>query len=138
MEKKRIRVLMSKIGVDGHWRGVVTVSRGLMNAGMEVVFGGAQTAAEVVNTAIEEDVDVVGLSIHSGAHIAWTKRVVQLLKEKGADNILVIVGGAIPRVDYGELKEVGAVEAFGPGSSTQAVADFIKSEVDKLPSRGSF
>lgn len=124
-----IRVLMSKVGIDGHWRGVVTVSRGLMNEGMEVLFAGNQTADEIVKTAIEEDVDVIGLSIHSGAHMVWTQKVIDRLKEKKAGDIAIIVGGIIPIEDANELKRMGVAEVFGPGSSTREIAKFLRENV---------
>ncbi|MHA1798098.1 MAG: cobalamin B12-binding domain-containing protein, partial [Candidatus Helarchaeota archaeon] len=106
--KRKIRVLMSKPGIDGHWRGGIVVSRALRDAGMELIFGGFQNAQQIVETAIQEDVDVIGLSIHSGAHFAYTKKVIDLLKKKGIfDNILLLVGGVIPAKDFDKLKEMG-------------------------------
>ncbi|MHA1651528.1 MAG: cobalamin-dependent protein [Candidatus Helarchaeota archaeon] len=127
-----IRVLMSKPGIDGHWRGIVVVSRGLRDAGMEVIFGGFQTCEQIVETAIEEDVDMIGLSIHSGAHIGYTKRVVDLLKEKGLNgHFLLLVGGAIPSKDFEVLKEIGAANVYGPGSLIKDIVAFIKEHVKK-------
>jgi methylmalonyl-CoA mutase C-terminal domain/subunit len=127
-----IRVLMSKPGIDGHWRGIVVVSRGLRDAGMEVIFGGFQNADQIVETAIQEDVDMIGLSIHSGAHLGYTKRVVDLLTEKGMkDRFLLLVGGAIATKDFEPLKELGAANVYGPGSLIKDIVDFIKGRVQK-------
>ncbi|MHA1276592.1 MAG: cobalamin-dependent protein [Candidatus Helarchaeota archaeon] len=127
-----IRVLMSKPGIDGHWRGIVVVSRGLRDAGMEVIFGGFQTIEEIVETAIEEDVDMIGLSIHSGAHIGYTKRLMDVLKERGMDgNFLVLIGGAIASLDFPKLKELGAANVYGPGSLIKDIVAFIKENIKK-------
>lgn len=127
-----IRVLMSKPGIDGHWRGIVVVSRGLRDAGMEVIFGGFQNADQIVETAIQEDVDMIGLSIHSGAHLGYTKRVVDLLTEKGMkDRFLLLVGGAIATKDFEPLKELGAANVYGPGSLIKDIVDFIKEKLHK-------
>ena len=127
-----IRVLMSKPGIDGHWRGIVVVSRGLRDAGMEVIFGGFQNCEEIVQTAIEEDVDMIGLSIHSGAHIGYTKRVIELLKEKKMDGqFLLLVGGAIASLDFDILKEIGAANVYGPGSLIKDIVGFITEHVKK-------
>lgn len=125
-----IRVLMSKPGVDGHWRGIVVVSRGLRDAGMEVIFGGFQSVDQIVESAIQEDVDVIGLSIHSGAHVVYTQRVAKLLEEKGVkNNFMILVGGVIPRVDVPKLKEIGASNVYGPGTIIKDVADFIEETI---------
>jgi methylmalonyl-CoA mutase C-terminal domain/subunit len=127
-----IRVLMSKPGIDGHWRGISVVSRGLRDAGFEVIFGGFQTVEEIVETAIQEDVDVIGLSIHSGAHFKYSERVLELMDKKGIkDNVLVLAGGPIPRVDIPKLKEMGVGEVFIPGSMISDMVDFIKSNVKR-------
>ena len=127
-----IRVLMSKPGIDGHWRGIVVVSRGLRDAGMEVIFGGFQTAEQIVETAIQEDVDMIGLSIHSGAHLGYTQRVVQLLEEKGMkDKFLVLVGGAIATKDFEPLKQLGAANIYGPGSLIKDIVAFIHERLQK-------
>jgi methylmalonyl-CoA mutase C-terminal domain/subunit len=123
---KKIKVLMSKPGVDGHWRGIVTVSIGMRDAGMEVVFGGFQSVDQIVKTAIEEDVDIIGMSIHSGAHIAYTKNLVSLLEEKGlGDKFMILVGGAIPKIDFDDLREMGAANVYGPGSLIRDIVAFI-------------
>ena len=127
-----IRVLMSKPGIDGHWRGIIVVSRGLRDAGMEVVFGGFQTCEQIIETAIQEDVDMIGLSIHSGAHLGYTTRVIKLLKEKGMDGkFLLLVGGAIASLDFEPLKEIGAANVYGPGSLIKDIVTFIKDNVKK-------
>nr|MDO8080900.1 cobalamin-dependent protein [Candidatus Freyarchaeota archaeon] len=132
MPKNKIKFLMSKPGVDGHWRGAVTVSLGLRDAGMEVVFGGFQTIDQIVKTAIEEDVDIIGMSIHSGAHMAYTKRLVSLLDEKGVkDKFMILVGGAIPEVDFDELKKIGAANVYGPGSLIKDIVAFIHEHLDQ-------
>jgi methylmalonyl-CoA mutase C-terminal domain/subunit len=127
-----IRVLMSKPGIDGHWRGIVVVSRGLRDAGMEVIFGGFQTSEQIVETAIEEDVDMIGLSIHSGAHIGYTQRVVDLLKEKGMkDRFMLLIGGAIASKDFEVLKKIGAANVYGPGCMIKDIVSFIKDNIHK-------
>ncbi len=123
---------MSKPGIDGHWRGGIVVSRALRDAGMELIFGGFQNAEQIVQSAIEEDVDVIGLSIHSGAHFAYTQRVIDLLKEKGVFNdIMVLVGGVIPAKDFPKLKEMGVANVYGPGAITSDIVKFIKENVKK-------
>jgi len=132
MSEKKIRVLMSKPGIDGHWRGGIVVSRALRDAGMELIFGGFQNANQIVETAIQEDIDVLGLSIHSGAHFAYTKQVIDLLKEKGVlDDILILVGGVIPAQDFPKLKEMGVANIYGPGSMTSDIVEFIKTHLKK-------
>ena len=132
MSNRKIRVLMSKPGIDGHWRGGIVVSRALRDAGMELIFGGFQNVNQIVEAAIQEDIDVLGLSIHSGAHFAYTKQVIDLLKEKGVfDDILVLVGGVIPAQDFQKLKEIGVANVYGPGSMTNDIVEFIKSHIKK-------
>ena len=132
MNDKKIRVLMSKPGIDGHWRGGIVVSRALRDAGMELIFGGFQNVTQIVEAAIQEDVDVLGLSIHSGAHFAYTKQVIDLLKEKGVFNgILVLVGGVIPAQDFPKLKEIGVANVYGPGSMTSDIVEFIRENIKK-------
>jgi methylmalonyl-CoA mutase C-terminal domain/subunit len=129
MERK-IRILMSKPGVDGHWRGGVIVSRGLRDAGMEVVFGGFQNVEQIVESAINEDVDVIGLSMHSGAHIEYTKRVIDLLDDRGVkDSFMILCGGVIPAQDFPKLEEMGVAKVFGPGTVIQDIVDFIRENV---------
>jgi len=132
MSERKIRVLMSKPGIDGHWRGGIVVSRALRDAGMELIFGGFQNAKQIVKAAIQEDIDVLGLSIHSGAHFAYTKQVIDLLKEKGVfKDILILVGGVIPAQDFPKLKEIGVANVYGPGSMTSDIVEFIRDNVKK-------
>ena len=129
---KKIKFLMSKPGVDGHWRGAVTVSMGLRDAGMEVVFGGFQSIEQIVKTAIEEDVDIIGMSIHSGAHLAYTKNLIASLEEKGlSDKFMVLLGGAIPEVDFDELREIGAANVYGPGTLIKDIISFIHQNLNQ-------
>jgi methylmalonyl-CoA mutase C-terminal domain/subunit len=123
---------MSKPGIDGHWRGGIVVSRALRDAGMELIFGGFQNVQQIVEAAIQEDVDVIGLSIHSGAHFAYTQQIIDLLKERGVlDNIMILVGGVIPAKDFTKLKEMGVANVYGPGSMTSDIVDFVKTNVKK-------
>ncbi len=132
MSEKKIRVLMSKPGIDGHWRGGIVVSRALRDAGMELIFGGFQNVQQIVEAAIQEDVDVIGLSIHSGAHFAYTQQVIDLLKERGVlDNIMILVGGVIPAKDFSKLKEMGVANVYGPGTLTKDIIDFINKNLRK-------
>ena len=125
-----IRVVVAKPGLDGHDRGAKIIARTLRDAGMEVIYTGLhQTPEQIVETVIQEDADAVGLSILSGAHMTLVPRVVSLLKEQGADDVVVTVGGTIPADDIPELKELGVAEVFTPGSSTQEIVDFIRSSV---------
>ena len=128
--ERRIKVLVAKPGLDGHDRGAKVVAYGLRDAGMEVVFTGLrQTPEQIANAAIQEDVDVVGLSILSGAHLSLIQRVLQNLKEKGASEKMVIVGGIIPPPDASKLKTMGVAEVFTPGTSIKTIAEFIKAKV---------
>jgi methylmalonyl-CoA mutase C-terminal domain/subunit len=123
---------MSKPGIDGHWRGGIVVSRAIRDAGMELIFGGFQNVQQIVEAAIQEDVDVLGLSIHSGAHFAYTQKIIDLLKERGVlDNILILVGGVIPAKDFTKLKEIGVANVYGPGSMTSDIVKFIREHVKK-------
>ncbi|MCK4481481.1 MAG: cobalamin B12-binding domain-containing protein [Candidatus Lokiarchaeota archaeon] len=132
MSEKKIRVLMSKPGIDGHWRGGIVVSRAIRDAGMELIFGGFQNVEQIVESAIQEDVDVIGLSIHSGAHFAYTQQVIDLLKERGVlDNVMILVGGIVPAQDFSKLKEMGVANIYGPGSITSDIVEFIKTNVKK-------
>jgi methylmalonyl-CoA mutase C-terminal domain/subunit len=123
----KIRVLVAKPGLDGHDRGAKVVARALRDAGMEVVYTGLrQSPEQIVAAAAQEDVDAIGLSILSGAHLPICRRVIELLKEKGMDSVRVFVGGIIPAQDISELKSMGVVEVFLPGSSTQDVIRVIE------------
>ncbi|AEG14789.1 MULTISPECIES: cobalamin B12-binding domain-containing protein [Desulfofundulus] len=128
---RKIRVLVAKPGLDGHDRGARVIARALRDAGMEVIYTGLhQTPEQIVEAAIQEDVDVVGLSILSGAHMTLIPRVTQLLRENGADDIIVIGGGTIPEDDIRALKEGGWVkELFTPGTPLEAIAEWIQSNV---------
>lgn len=129
MERK-IRVLVAKPGLDGHDRGAKVVARALRDAGMEVIYTGLrQTPEMIAEAALQEDVDVVGLSILSGAHLALVPRVIGLMRENGQDNVLVYVGGIIPEEDIPALKEAGVKEVYGPGSSTETMAEEMKTAV---------
>jgi methylmalonyl-CoA mutase C-terminal domain/subunit len=117
MSEKRIRVLVAKPGLDGHDRGAKVVARALRDAGMEVIYTGLrQTPEMIVEAALQEDVDVVGLSVLSGAHMTWVPKVTALLKERGAEDILVVVGGIIPGEDVPALEAAGVAGVFGPGT----------------------
>jgi len=128
----KIRVLVAKPGLDGHDRGAKFVARALRDAGMEVIYTGLrQTPESIVNAAIQEDVDAVGLSILSGAHNTLFPRVVELLKEKGAEDIIVFGGGVIPESDIPFLKENGVKAIFTPGTSSEEFIKFLKDNVKK-------
>lgn len=131
MERK-IRVLVAKPGLDGHDRGAKVIARALRDAGMEVIYTGLrQTPEQIVGAAIQEDVDVVAMSILSGAHNHLFPRVVDLLKEKGVDDVLVIGGGVIPDDDIPGLKAAGIAEVFTPGTPTSVTIDFIKQNLKR-------
>lgn len=128
----RIRVLIAKLGLDGHDRGAKVVARALRDGGMEVIFTGLrQTPEMVAEAALQEDVDVVGVSILSGAHMALLPRIVDLLRESGLEDVLVVAGGIIPDEDVALLKETGVRAVFGPGAFTSEIVDFIKANVRK-------
>jgi methylmalonyl-CoA mutase C-terminal domain/subunit len=125
-----IRVLVAKPGLDGHDRGAKVIARALRDAGMEVIYTGLrQTPEMIVNAALEEDVRLIGLSILSGAHNAIVPRVLDLLREKGMDDVRVMVGGIIPDEDAAELKKLGVAAVFQPGASLEEIVDFIRSSV---------
>lgn len=127
MEKK-IRVLVAKPGLDGHDRGAKVVARALADAGMEVIYTGLhQTPENIVKTAIEEDVDVVGLSVLSGAHMTIFPKVLELLKKEGRNDILLTGGGIIPEEDMADLEKTGVGKLFGPGSPTSDMIEYINS-----------
>ena len=130
MAEKKIRVLIAKPGLDGHDRGAKVICRALRDAGMEVIYTGLRrTPEEIVNAAIQEDVDLIGLSILSGAHPVLFPRIIRLLRDKGADDIPVIAGGIIPEKDISRLKKTGIREVFLPGSSTKDIIAWIRSRV---------
>ena len=127
---RKIRVLIAKPGLDGHDRGAKVIARALRDAGMEVIYTGIrQTPEQIASAAIQEGVDIVGLSSLSGAHNKLFRRVVQILKEKGAEDILVLGGGIIPIDDIPELKKGGIREIFQPGASTEDIIKYIKENV---------
>ena len=128
--ERKIRVVIAKPGLDGHDRGAKIIARALRDAGMEVIYTGLhQTPEQIVATVIQEDADAVGLSILSGAHMTLVPRIVELLREQGADDVLLTVGGTIPADDIPELKELGVAEVFTPGAPTQDIIDFIRGAV---------
>ena len=127
MGKRKIRVLLAKPGLDGHDRGAKVVAHALREAGMEVIYTGLhQTVASIVNQAIQEDVDVIGLSIMSGAHIPICRKLMQMVKEQDMDNKLVVVGGVIPNKDVPALKDIGIHGIFPGGSLFHDIVDFIE------------
>lgn len=133
MVNDRIRVLVAKPGLDGHDRGAKVVARALRDAGMEVIYAGLrQTPEMVVEAAIQEDVDVIGLSIHSGAHNYIVHRVLELLRDREADDIVVLVGGIIPQRDAEILEEAGVAAIFLPGTPTTEIIDFIRERVGNV------
>jgi methylmalonyl-CoA mutase C-terminal domain/subunit len=128
--QQKIRVLIAKPGLDGHDRGAKVVARALRDAGMEVIYTGLrQTPEMITEAALQEDVDVIGLSVLSGAHMALLPRVVELLRENGMDDVLVIAGGIIPGEDEPSLKEVGVKGVFGPGTLTEDIVTFVQENV---------
>ncbi len=127
MADKPLRVLVGKIGLDGHDRGAKVVAQALRDAGMEVIYTGLrQTPEQIVETALQEDVQVIGLSILSGAHMQLIPAVLEMLREQESHDIIVIVGGIIPKEDIGYLKENGVAGVFSPGSTTEQIVSFIK------------
>ena len=127
---RKIRVVVAKPGLDGHDRGAKIIARALRDAGMEVIYTGLhQTPEQIAATVIQEDADAIGLSILSGAHMTLVPRVVELLKEQGAEDVVLTVGGTIPADDIPELKKLGVAEIFTPGSSTQEIIDYIRGAV---------
>jgi methylmalonyl-CoA mutase, C-terminal domain len=127
---RKIRVVIAKAGLDGHDRGAKIIARALRDAGMEVIYTGLhQTPEQIVETAVQEDADAVGISILSGAHMTLVPRVVDGLRENGLDDVLVVVGGTIPGPDAGELKELGVAEVFTPGAPTSEIVEFLREKV---------
>jgi methylmalonyl-CoA mutase C-terminal domain/subunit len=126
--ERTIRVVIAKPGLDGHDRGAKIIARSLRDAGMEVIYTGLhQTPEQIVETAIQEDADAVGISILSGAHMTLVPRIVEGLRANDADDVLVVVGGTIPAEDADELKRLGVAEVFTPGAPTGAIVDFLRS-----------
>ena len=136
MPEKKIRVLIAKPGLDGHDRGAKVIARALRDAGMEVIYTGLrQTPEMIASAAIQEDVDVIGLSILSGAHNTICARLMDLLRAKGMTDVTVLIGGIIPEADIADLKKAGIAEIFLPGTTTQAIVDFIRQRVAAPPPR---
>jgi methylmalonyl-CoA mutase C-terminal domain/subunit len=130
----RIRVVVAKPGLDGHDRGVKVVARALRDAGMEVIYTGLhQTPEQIVETTIQEDADAVGLSVLSGAHMTLFKRVIELLQERGAEDVVVFGGGIIPADDIGPLEQLGVAMIFTPGATTTAIVDWVREHVATQP-----
>jgi len=130
MAEEKIRVLLAKPGLDGHDRGVKVIARALRDAGMEVVYTGLrQTPEQIANAALQEDVQIVGLSILSGAHMTIFPRVIELMRGKGMDDVVLFGGGIIPDDDIPKLKELGVGEIFLPGTSTEEIVKYIRQTV---------
>ena len=126
----KIRVVVAKPGLDGHDRGAKIIARALRDAGMEVIYTGLhQTPEQIVETAIQEDADAVGISILSGAHMTLVPRILALLREQGAEDVLVVVGGTIPADDVEALRQQGVAAVFTPGAPTSEIVDFLQSRV---------
>ncbi len=131
-KRKKIRVLIAKPGLDGHDRGAKVVARALKDAGMEVIYTGLhKTVEEIVEIALQEDVDVIGLSILSGAHMTYFPKILKLMKEKGLDDVLLFGGGIIPEEDKKKLKEMGVGELFGPGTPLKEIVEYVKKWVEE-------
>lgn len=132
MQEKKIRVLVAKPGLDSHDRGAKVVARALRDSGMEVIYTGLrQTPEQIVETVLQEDVDVLGLSILSGAHMVLFPKIIELMKQKGLNDVVVFAGGIIPEEDIPPLKQLGIKEVFGPGTPTGTVVRFVKENVDR-------
>ena len=130
MTDRPIRVVIAKPGLDGHDRGAKIIARALRDAGMEVIYTGLhQTPEQIVETVIQEDADAVGISILSGAHMTLVPRIVDLLRDRGSGDVLVVVGGTIPTADVRELKAQGVAEVFTPGAPTGAIVEFLQAKL---------
>ena len=130
MPERKVRILVAKPGLDGHDRGAKVVARALRDAGFEVIYTGLhQTPEQIVETAIQEDADAVGISILSGAHMTLVPRILEGLKENGIDDVVVVVGGTIPTEDASELKEKGVAAVFTPGAPTSEIVDFLRAKI---------
>jgi methylmalonyl-CoA mutase cobalamin-binding domain/chain len=130
MSERKIRVVVAKPGLDGHDRGAKIIARALRDAGMEVIYTGLhQTPEQIAATVIQEDADAVGLSILSGAHMTLVPKIVEMLREQGAEDVLVTVGGTIPADDIPELKRLGVAEVFTPGAPTDDIVEFLRNGV---------
>ena len=126
--RKRVRVLMARLGMDSHWRGSIVVARALRDAGMEVIYVGNQMPGNIVETAVQEDADVIGLSSLSGNHMLLAPEVARLLREKGLKDTMIILGGTIAPGDILPLKEAGITEVFGPGTSLEKIIQFCQNK----------
>ena len=130
MAERKIRVVVAKPGLDGHDRGAKIIARALRDAGMEVIYTGLhQTPEQIVETVLQEDADAVGLSILSGAHMTLVPRIASLLKDEGAEDVVLVVGGTIPNEDIDELTKRGVAEVFTPGAPVQGILDYIRQAV---------
>lgn len=127
MERQTLRILMATPGLDGHWRGKIAVSTALRDAGMEVIYGGNMEPNDIAEVAIQEDVDVIGLSVLSAAHLRLIELTLQAMEEKGVKDIPVVTGGTIPEEDVPLLKEMGIIEVFRPGTPLEEIVSFFKS-----------
>jgi len=128
--ESRIRVVIAKPGLDGHDRGAKVIARALRDAGMEVIYTGLhQTPEQIVETVIQEDADAVGISILSGAHMTLVPRIMELLRENDADDVLVVVGGTVPTDDIPQLKAEGVAAVYGPGSPTADIVEFLRARL---------
>jgi methylmalonyl-CoA mutase C-terminal domain/subunit len=128
----KIRVVVAKPGLDGHDRGAKVIARAFRDAGFEVIYTGLrQTPEQVVNAALQEDADVVGLSVLSGAHMTLCPRIMELMKKEGLNDVLVVVGGIIPDQDIAKLKDLGVAEIFQPGASTEEIVTYVRQNVRK-------
>jgi methylmalonyl-CoA mutase cobalamin-binding domain/chain len=128
--ERKIRVVIAKPGLDGHDRGAKIIARALRDAGMEVIYTGLhQTPEQIVETAIQEDADAVGISILSGAHMTLVPRILEGLKDNGVEDVVVVVGGTIPRPDVEELKQQGVAEVFTPGAPVSEIVEFLRERV---------
>jgi methylmalonyl-CoA mutase C-terminal domain/subunit len=129
---KKIKILMAKPGIEGHWRGLVAVSNALRDGGFEVIYGSNMTPEEIANTAVQEDVDIVGLSIMSANYVMLVELVVKALKKAGKSDVMLLVGGIIWEEDFETLKKMGATGVFVPGTPLQDIVDFVKDKTKAL------
>ena len=130
LSARRIRVLVGKPGLDGHDRGAKVIARALRDSGMEVIYTGIRQSPQMIaQAASQEDVDVIGMSILSGAHLEILPEIMSLLKDQGMDDVIVVVGGIIPEVDRQPLKDLGIAEVFGPGTTTGSIVEFIQEKI---------
>jgi methylmalonyl-CoA mutase cobalamin-binding domain/chain len=129
---EKIRVIVAKPGLDGHDRGAKVIARAFRDAGFEVIYTGLrQTPEQIVNAALQEDADVIGLSVLSGAHMTLCPRIMELMKKEGLNDVLVLIGGIIPDQDIAKLKEIGISEVFQPGASTEEIIAYVRNHVRK-------